>query len=74
MAADSESALEKPTASEDGHRDQPSSEPDQPAIDKEAKNNVVDWDGADDIHNPRNWRAWKRIIQVVLVSAFLLTA
>ena len=74
MAADLESTLEKPAISEDGRDDQQSSEPDQTAIEQETKDNVVDWDGPDDPQNPRNWPAWKRMIQVVFASAFLLTA
>ena len=74
MAADLEYTLEKPAISEDGRGDQQSSEPDQTAIEQETKDNVVDWDGPDDPQNPRNWPAWKRMIQVVFASAFLLTA
>lgn len=77
MAADLESAQEKPAISEDGHHDQQSSEPsepDQTTIEQETEDNVVDWDGPDDSQNPRNWPAWKRMTQVVLASAFLLTA
>jgi hypothetical protein len=74
MAVDLESAHEKPSVSEDGHHDQQSSESDQTAIEQEAKDNVVDWDGPDDPQNPRNGPAWKRMTQVVLASAFLLTA
>ncbi len=74
MAADLESAPEKPGILEDGNHDQQSSEPDQTAIEQETKDTVVDWDGPDDPQNPRNWPAWKRMIQVVLASAFLLTA
>lgn len=74
MAADLESALKKPTISEDGQNDQQSIDPDQTAIEQETKNNIVDWDGPDDPQNPRNWPAWKRMTQVVLASAFLLTA
>ncbi|KAL4739985.1 major facilitator superfamily domain-containing protein [Aspergillus similis] len=73
MAADLESAQEKPAISEDGD-DQQSSEPDRTAVQQETKDNVVDWDGPDDPQNPRNWPAWKRTTQVVLASAFLLTA
>lgn len=40
----------------------------------ETKDNIVDWDGPDDPDNPRNWPAWKRMTQVILASAFLLTA
>jgi hypothetical protein len=68
-----ESALEKPAIS-DGLHDQQSSERDQTAIEKERKDDIVDWDGPDDPQNPRNWPAWKRMAQVVLPSAFLLTA
>jgi hypothetical protein len=64
MAADLECAHEKPAISEDG----------QTAIEQETKNNVVDWEGPDDPQNPRNWPAWKRLTQVVLATAFLLTA
>ena len=74
MATDLESAYEKPAMSEDGHHDQQSSELDQTAIEQETKDNIVDWDGLDDPQNPRNWPAWKRMTQVVLASAFLLTA
>ena len=74
MAADLESAHEKLAISGDGHYDQQSSEPDQTAIEQETKDSVVDWDGPDDLQNPRNWPAWKRMTQVVLASAFLLTA
>lgn len=70
MAADLESAQEKlAVSSEDGHHDQQSSKPDEKTND-----NVVDWDRPDDPQNPRNWPAWKRMTQVVLASAFLLTA
>lgn len=88
MATDLESAREKPAVSDDGQHDQQSSEsdqrsnqpdqqssePDQTAIEQEKNDNVVDWDGPDDPHNPRNWPAWKRMTQVILASAFLLTA
>lgn len=76
MAADLESAHEKSASLEDGHHDQQSNESDQTAIEQEqeTKDNVVDWDGPDDPQNPRNWPQWKRITQVVLASAFLLTA
>ncbi|KAK6373246.1 hypothetical protein LTS17_008265 [Exophiala oligosperma] len=75
MAADLESAHEKTTAaSQDGHLEQPSSEPEGTATDQETKDNVVDWDGPEDPENPRNWPAWKRMIQVVFASAFLLPA
>ncbi|KAL4911200.1 hypothetical protein BDW74DRAFT_164774 [Aspergillus multicolor] len=67
MATDLESAHEKPA----GH--QPS-EPDQTATEQETKANIVDWDGPEDPQNPQNWPAWKRMTQVVLASAFLLTA
>jgi hypothetical protein len=71
MAADLESAHEKPASSEDGHDDQQSRESDQK---QETKDNVVDWDGPDDPQNPRNWPVWKRMTQVAFASAFLLTA
>jgi hypothetical protein len=74
MAADLESACEKPATSDDGHHDHQSSESDQTAIGHETQDNLVDWDGPDDPQNPRNWPAWKRMTQVVLASAFLLTA
>ncbi|KAI2608019.1 major facilitator superfamily domain-containing protein [Hypoxylon sp. NC1633] len=74
MAADLESAHEKPATSEDGQPDQQSSEPDQTTIEQETKDNVVDWDGPDDPQNPMNWPAWKRMTQVILATAFLLTA
>jgi hypothetical protein len=68
MAADLESAHENFIEK------QQSSEPDQTAIEQETKGNVVDWDGPDDPQNPRNWPAWKRMIQVFLATTFLLTA
>jgi hypothetical protein len=74
MVADLESAHEMPATSKDGHHDQQSSQRDQTAIEKERKDNIVDWDGPDDPQNPRNWAVWKRMAQVVLPSAFLLTA
>lgn len=74
MAADLESNQEKAATSEDCHGDQQSTGPDQTATEQESKNNVVDWDGPDDAQNPRNWPAWKRMAQVILASAFLLTA
>jgi hypothetical protein len=74
MAADLESASEKPVVSEDGYYNQQSSERDQTAIEKETEDHVVDWDGPDDPQNPRNWPTWKRMTQVVFASAFLLTA
>jgi hypothetical protein len=74
MAADLESAYEKPTMSEETHDDQQLSEPGQSAIEKETKDHVVDWEGRDDPQNPQNWPAWKRMTQVVFASAFLLTA
>ena len=74
MAADLESAHEKPALSDDGHNDQPPSKPAETAIEQETKDNVVDWDGPDDPQNPRNWPAWKRMTQVVFAAVFLLTA
>lgn len=74
MATDSESAAEKAATSRDGHHDQQSSDPDQPATEQETKDNVVDWDGPDDPQNPMNWPAWKRLTQVAFASFFLLTA
>ena len=74
MAASLEAADEKQAIPEDGPHDQQSSEPDQTATAQETKSNVVDWDGPDDPKNPRNWSTWKRTIQVVIASAFLLTA
>ena len=74
MAADLESAHEKPAISEDGHHDQQSSESKQTELEQRTKDNIVDWDGPDDPQNPMNWPAWKRLTQVFLASAFLLTA
>lgn len=73
MAADLESAHEKPAKSEDGRHDQQPSERVQTAVGQEAKGNVVDWEGPDDPQNPRNWPAWKRMTQVILASVFVLT-
>ena len=61
MAADLESAHEKPTISDDSNPSQKSSEPEQTAMEQEIKNNIVDWDGPDDPQNPRNWPAWNAI-------------
>ncbi|KIW13770.1 hypothetical protein PV08_08961 [Exophiala spinifera] len=76
MSADLGSAHEKPGLLEDGQQTQHSSKPDQSseAIGQETKDNIVDWDGPDDPQNPRNWPAWKRMVQVVFASAFLLAA
>ncbi|KAF2669754.1 MFS general substrate transporter [Microthyrium microscopicum] len=74
MAADLESAQEKLATSDDGHQDHHSTESDKVAAEKEAKDNIVDWDGPDDPQTPMNWPAWKRLTQVVLATAFLLTA
>lgn len=74
MAADSQSGHEKSLESEDSQQDQRASEADQKATEQETKDIVVDWEGSDDPQNPRNWPTWKRLIQVVLVSLFLLTA
>lgn len=74
MAADLESAHEKPAKSEAGQHDQQSGKLDPTTIEQETKDNTVDWDGPDDPQNPRNWSAWKRMTQVVLASIFLLTA
>lgn len=69
MAADLESAHEKPAISQDGH--QQCSE----LMEQETKpDNIVDWDGPDDAQNPRNWAEWKRMTQVIFASVFLLTA
>ncbi|KAF4447326.1 MFS general substrate transporter [Fusarium austroafricanum] len=73
----------KPALSDDDHHaqrpttndQQPSEpEPDQTPIEQEKNDNAVDWDGPDYPHHPRNWPEWKRMTQVVLASAFLLTA
>lgn len=74
MATDPKESDEKSTESEDGHHEQQSREPTKTATEQETKDNVVDWEGSDDPENPRNWPAWKRVIQVVFASAFLLTA
>jgi len=73
MAADLEYAHEKKQAIsvQDDHVQETS---DQSPIEQETKDNVVDWDGPDDLQNPRNWPAWKRLTQVIIASAFLLTA
>lgn len=58
----------------DGHQERPASL-DESTSERETKDdNVVGWDGLSDPLNPMNWPAWKRIIQVVLASSFLLTA
>lgn len=74
MAADLESGHSKPPVSEDGHHNQKFSESNQAPVERETKDNIVDWDGPDDPENPRNWPSWKRMTQVILASAFLLTA
>lgn len=76
MATDLEAANEKLTILEDSNNDQQSDKSDKTIVENEVKqkNNIVDWDGPDDSENPMNWPTWKRIIQVVLASAFLLTA
>ncbi|KAF2160186.1 hypothetical protein M409DRAFT_70555 [Zasmidium cellare ATCC 36951] len=74
MGTDLESLHEKRTVWEDGHGETQSSEPDRAADEKEVESNIVDWDGPQDPQNPRNWPTWTRMMQVVLVSVFLLTA
>lgn len=74
MTNDLESGHEKLAMSDDSHNDQRHNEPGQTAVEPQTKNNVVDWDGPDDPQNPMNWPAWKRFIQVILGSLFLLTA
>ena len=74
MAADLESAHEKPAMSEDGSHDPEAGEPDQRPTEQKTDHNIVDWEGPDDPKNPRNWPTWKRTMQVVFASAFLLTA
>jgi hypothetical protein len=76
MAGDPESVdekLTKATGSHD-HRQSHSSKSHETVVDQDTKDNVVDWDGPDDPENPRNWSTWKRMTQVVIASAFLLTA
>jgi multidrug resistance protein len=34
--------------------------------------NIVDWDGPDDSANPRNWAQWKKVTNILLVSAMCL--
>ena len=74
MAADLESASEKLSSSENSRHDQPDGKLGQNAIEHDEKDSVVDWDGPDDPSNPMNWPAWKRLTQVIIASAFLLTA
>ncbi|KAK5042861.1 hypothetical protein LTR84_012434 [Exophiala bonariae] len=74
MATDLESSYEKAPISGDGHHDQHFSDYGKTPIERETKDGRVDWDGPDDPQNPRNWPAWKRMTQVILASAFLLTA
>lgn len=77
MTTDVESDQEKKLPdriSEDVDHVLPSSDSDQAVVEKETSDDVVDWNGPDDVDNPRNWPTWKRMIQVVIASAFLLTA
>ena len=74
MATDPKEVDEKSTESEDGQHEQQACEPSKPATEQETKDNIVDWESPDDPQNPRNWPSWKRLIQVVFASAFLLTA
>jgi hypothetical protein len=74
MATDMETGSEKLAAFKPGQHGRRSSDPEQTAVERETKDNIVDWDGPDDPQNPLNWPAWKRMTQVVLASAFLLTA
>ena len=74
MAVDLEAAREKPALSDKDSHDQASSEPEHAVPEPVTKSNVVDWDGPDDPKNPQNWPSWKRLIQVIFASAFLLTA
>lgn len=79
MATDLEAVREKATVSESGNYNQQrgnqkSHELDHKALEQETNHNIVDFDGPEDPANPRNWPTWKRMIQVVIASAFLLTA
>jgi hypothetical protein len=71
MVADVEAALKEPVFSANSREDEQhakaSPEPD-------TKDNIVDWDGPDDPQNPMNWPSWKRLLQVIFASVFLLTA
>jgi len=40
----------------------------------EVVNNVVDWDGDHDPHNPRNWSTGKKLLNVGIISAASLTS
>lgn len=73
MTANPESAHEKATTSESSTLEEHGDRPDQP-VGQESKRNIVDWDGPNDAQNPMNWPPWKRMIQVILASSFLLTA
>ncbi|KIW80838.1 hypothetical protein Z517_07455 [Fonsecaea pedrosoi CBS 271.37] len=74
MADNPEDALQKLAISEGSNHGERPSELDQTVIEQTTKENIIDWDGSDDPQNPRNWPEWKRMVQVVLASAFLLTA
>lgn len=42
------------------------------AVSEEKADYVVDWSGADDPENPRNWKKWTKNTQVICVSVFTL--
>ena len=35
--------------------------------------NQVDWEGPDDVHNPRNWSVWKRGMIVGIVTSIVFS-
>jgi hypothetical protein len=82
MSVDSKATLELATDLDSSAQEkQALSEADQhdPSLGEGGKrangeNNIIDWDGPEDPQNPRNWPVWKRMTQVILASAFLLTA
>jgi hypothetical protein len=74
MAVNVTSFHEKAATLEDGRSDSRLDVPARPVVEGATKDNVVGWDGPNDPQNPMNWPSWKRMAQVVIASAFLLTA
>jgi hypothetical protein len=74
MAADLEAGDEKPSVAQSDSHDSGPRQLNGATTQPESKANIVDWDGPDDPQNPMNWPSWKRLIQVIFASAFLLTS
>jgi hypothetical protein len=43
-------------------------------LDEDPSPVVVDWEGHDDLENPRNWTTFEKNLHVVMISLFTLNA